>query len=49
MKDGREDEMSDVFGKKGRKWLAGLELRESYREEVNGFLRLIEIMSSFRV
>ncbi len=45
MKDGREDEMSDVFGKKGRKWLAGLELRESYREEVNGFLRLIDAVN----
>jgi transposase len=35
---------SDLFGKSGRAWIGSLPLREIYREEINGYLRILNFL-----
>jgi transposase len=42
IKNGTQTEIADAFGKKGTQWLREMSLRESYRMEIDGYLRLIE-------
>jgi len=42
IKNGLEHPYSDLFGKKGRAWLASLELRPVYRLAMEGYLKLID-------
>ena len=44
-KNGIRPEFSDIFGRKGIKYLSSLNLRECYREAINGYLRLVEILN----
>lgn len=39
-------EGSDIFGTSGRIYLASLPLRDIYREEVNGYLRILDFLKS---
>lgn len=44
IKNGLRHEFSDLFGRKGRKWLESLELRKVFRQILLGYLRHLDYM-----
>jgi len=46
IKTGFQNPCSDLFGKKGREWLGTIELKAIYRQEVDGFLRIIDFLKN---
>jgi transposase len=44
IKNGIQNPYSDLFGKKSRRWLDTVELRPIYRQEMNGYLRIIDFL-----
>ncbi len=43
-KNGLKHPFSDLFGKAGRKWLTNLELRPVYRNALEGYLRILDVL-----
>lgn len=46
IKNGVQHPYTDLFGKKGREWLSTLELRPIYRQEIDGYLRILDFLKS---
>jgi transposase len=44
IKNGINSPHSDLFGKRGRKWLKTIEVREVYRMAIDGYLQLIDFL-----
>jgi transposase len=45
-KDGLNSPYTDLFGRHGREWLAGLRLRDARRRRVDGFLRALDAITA---
>jgi transposase len=45
-KNGLECNFSNVLGKKSRQWLKTLSIRSCYRQELDGYIRLAEVLTT---
>jgi transposase len=45
IKNGLEHPFTDLFGKKGRKWLESIELRPVYMMALRGYLRILDVLA----
>lgn len=45
-KEGLNPAVTDLFGKEGRRWLAGLSLREQQRYQLEGYLRVLDCLTA---
>jgi hypothetical protein len=45
-KNGIECSFSNVLGKKSRQWLKTLSVRACYRQELDGYIRLAEVLTT---